>query len=300
MSYTPPSATANATWVGAAPYGGATGHISPTWDTDVYLSAQGFATALFGLPALVKQQFAAPAGIDSMRFGAHPAVTFPIDYVPSTGTLNVSWLGADPYTPPSSNITATWAGDVFVSPLGIHDEHVPAPTLIQQQFIAPAGIDLLAFGAHYILLEGQYAPPIWTLNASWFNAQPYTPPSTTLDVRWLLPSPDAFASTIGWDNSEFGDATIYLGQQAIQNVSLADQFTSGLALIAVNRIIPMTGFSTLVMGSAWVSNWIRTLAPAGMSTSAWSSPYVAYATQTINLVSRGMADLRRALTEHGR
>ena len=59
-------------------------------------------------------------------------------------------------------------------------------------------------------------------------------------------------------------ATIVNYRQGIgPDVSLDDQFTSGTAFVAGTQIRPIQGFESLEFGTAWVSNWIRTLGPSG-------------------------------------
>lgn len=294
MSYTPPSATIAATWVGAATYYAPNGPIIGSWSpTPSWVSSFGFTMMAFGTPALVKQQFIGASGFETLLMGGRATVGRSGDYVTFQSVVNGSWVGAPAYTPPALNITATWANDVFLSPLGIEPpaDQVGTPLIIQQQIARPDGIDGSAFGAHYVLLTGQYAPPIWTINASWVGATAYTPPDDVVNARWLLPSPDLHLSPVGFETLEFSTgASIFLSAQGIgPNVTLADQFTSGLAFVTQTQTRPITGFETLLFGATWVSNWIRYLPPAGFAPNVWGAHHVAYAQQTVNLVSRGIA-----------
>lgn len=296
MSYTPPDDTIDASWVGAsATYAGAGSAVLGYWGSAViYVSPGGWDSSTVPAPGIrLKGRFLYPPGFETLVFGKHPTVHRSTDdYLAAQEIVNASWVGAAPYTPPNLTITASWAGDVFVSPLGIEppDAQVGMPTLIQQQFAAPGGWDSSTFGPLYALLTGQYAPPIWTINATWVGALPYAPPDDTVDARWLLPSPDLHISPIGFVTEIVSDdASVFNSGQGIgPNVTLGDQFTSGTAKVTVTQIRPITGFETLVFGTAWVSNWIRTLAPGGFAPNVWGAHHVAYQQQTINLVSRGI------------
>jgi hypothetical protein len=296
VAYTPPDDTIAASWVGAsATYAGAGSAVLGYWGTAVvYVSPGGLNALQFPAPVIrLKSRFLQPAGLASLVFGTHLAVhRSPADYLPAQEVLNASWVGAEPYTPPSLTITATWAGDTFLSPLGIEppENQVGAPTIIQQQFAAPAGWDSSAFGPLYVLLTGQYAPPIWTIDASWVGALPYIAPDNVVDARWTLPSPNLNISPIGFETEAYGVATVFNSGQGIgPNVSLGDQFTNGTAKVTVTQIRPITGFESLVFGTTWVSNWVRRIPPAGMLTSLYGAPQVSHQQRTINLVSRGIA-----------
>lgn len=296
MSYTPPDDTIDASWVGAsAIYAGAGSAVLGYWGSAViYVSPGGWDSSSFPAPSIrLKGPLLYPPGFETLVFGKHPTIHRSTDdYLAAQEIINASWVGAVPYTPPNQTIIASWFVVVFASPLGIGPpgDQVGMPTLIQQQFAAPGGWDSSSFGDHYVLLTGQYVPPIWTINATWVGAPPYTPPDDTVDVRWLLPSPDLHISPIGFVTEIVSDGALVFnsGQGIGPNVTLGDQFTSGTAKVTVTQIRPITGFETLVFGTAWVSNWIRALAPGGFAPNVWGAHHVAYWQQTINLVSRGI------------
>lgn len=296
MSYTPPDDTIDASWVGAsAIYAGAGSAVLGYWGSAViYVSPGGWDSSSFPAPSIrLKGPLLYPPGFETLVFGKHPTIHRSTDdYLAAQEIINASWVGAVPYTPPNQTIIASWSVDVFASPFGIGPpgDQVGMPTLIQQQFAAPGGWDSSSFGDHYVLLTGQYVPPIWTINATWVGAPPYTPPDDTVDVRWLPPSPDLHISPIGFVTEIVSDGALVFnsGQGIGPNVTLGDQFTSGTAKVTVTQIRPITGFETLVFGTAWVSNWIRALAPGGFAPNVWGAHHVAYWQQTINLVSRGI------------
>lgn len=191
MSYTPPSGTLAATWVGQLTYTPPSGVMVATWG-DPQTAVPGIAsTGAFGTASVVLEyQAAFPAGIA-------PADTFGLstasregEYVPPGGTLNASWFGADTYTPPSGTLAATWFNpDPGLYPTGFQSSAF-GTLAITSPYILPTGFASSAFGTGTVentaqgLLPGGIAPPPNTGPAP--DRQVPTP-WISFRTRYLLP-----------------------------------------------------------------------------------------------------------------
>lgn len=317
MSYTPPASPFTVAWVGGDAYAGATWRLTVTWAADPrYLSAPGIEPGTPGEPsAKLGHHFVTVPSIDSGGVGAHFALS-PEDYRPAQFILDASWFGADPYAAPLSPLPATWAGIKRVTPAGIYEGDVPAPVVFGDQFISPPGWQSSSFGDPYALFTWQYAPPEWTLNATWVGKLEYTPPDAdVVNGWWTLPSESLYVSVVGIDTLEFGSTFIRhayrelapagigpgsVGTPAVSRPPYQELKPSGIApgafgaaSVRLNqRYIYTSGFLASTVGGAYQVSWRKFVVPSGFDAAR-------YGTQKVELLNRPLLVTGTAMTRWG-
>lgn len=216
-------------------------------------------------------------------------------WIPPGGNAVFFTLFGAPWAPPD-------ADDVYF------DAENPPPDGSGQAFCS--GFDASLFGAsrvrnqhEYLFLTGFDAAIFGKAWCIAYDLRPsgrgdiisfdliggYTPPVGDA-VAFMIGGAAGTLLPIGFETLSLGDATIENTIQAVQDASLGDQFTSGLALVTVTQHIPFVlGFETMVLsGATWVSNWVRELAPDGLATQSIGAHLIAYYIRTVSLASNGI------------
>jgi len=301
MPYTPPTSPLNASWVGAPTYRGPARVILGTWVTpNQWIYQPASAEGGMGTPTVIGQQLVAAAGAgDQTQWGTTFALTKVLYYRPPQYTITASWVGKPVYIRTiGASLSVTWDQQrAYVNPPGFLSEATGTPFVTQQQFVRPVGFTPLAFGSTYAIFPYQYAPPRWTINASWVGKPAYTPAVGVRDGLWTLPSEDKYIPLTGWDSCSFGAATIqnYLtyvapggfdslavGAHQVRNAAgalrptgIASQLSFGAALVAFGqRKVTPTGVDLSGFGAAAVVLKNRRLFPGGFDAMAGGNPTI--------------------------
>ncbi|KZK32003.1 hypothetical protein A4F85_04610 [Delftia sp. GW456-R20] len=286
--YPVPHGTLNVTWQGAKPSPSVIGTLAVSWgaglDMEVYPRGIG-SKVTFGTAGAIKQQFVAAASVMAPGVPAPRSVLHPGDYVGAQHRLNVSWQGAEPYGAPFGSIIGTWSHNRYVAPLGIGIHEVPNPLVIQQQLVKGAGgIFTFASGSkHYTLLDWQYAPPQWRLDATWVGKDEYLPAKGTLSAAWALPQEAKQVSLTGWDSAAFGQVSLPVVKPAgwvsaavpapnVRNTAVPirpggfnAQAFGTLRIWNWRQYVPMNSFASERFGAAYVIGGLKEIKPAGLA-----------------------------------
>lgn len=247
--YPPPHALINASWIGAAGYTPPNAVINARWTIEggvsqyIY-SAGAFDSLAMGTPATVYDQRAAPGGIDP------PLVPLPL--VEEIHTVNASWVGSEPYSPPSMMVYGWWAGipDGSVFPNGWHHTATGKPIIFNKAVpLQPSGFTLLATGT----------PSIW---------------------NWLTR-----ANAPGWSSQVFGAAYVQGGVKFVTPSGLLSFASGGHTVIntTANQTAKPLGIAWSGMGAATVSP--RFLRPGGIYGTALGFPRVQFPPQPLGWLS---------------
>ena len=296
MSYTPPADTLSVSWVGAQEYAKPQSGLAPSWGTTPVLGAGGIAPPAMPQPGVrLAAQFAADVSVAASGSVVGSAHIGPPDaYVRPQNVLGGSWFGADAYAPPVANLQGTWALTTYISPPGIFEGDVSPPVLVWQQFVAPPGTDFTQFGGSYALHPWQYAPPEWTLTATWVGAGAYSPPAhDAVNGQWALPAESVYVSTVGWASSVSGGHLVDLATKYISPAGIPPGTFGALVFANGSLGISIGGINAGAIGAPWVSFRTRTLTPNGIATPATQtpSPIVTPEVQILDLAGRGIASL---------
>lgn len=284
MSYTPPSGTLDASWVGAPGYARPRQRLWATWYSD---SAQRILPVALPAPGVLDpdvrlaSQFVRPAGFESMQAGLVFAFDdHPSRYRPPQWSLDASWLGADVYAPPFAVLRVSWSVEVAtIAPGGWSGLGVGAPSLYGTQVVQLGqGWDSLQMGVrNWALHDYEYAPPQWVLNASWVNADPYTPAKGILTAVWALPSEVRNIALTGWDS-------LVIGQVQLPVVR-PEGFDSGIVPAPSVRNsaaqVRPGGWSNALWGQASIWNWRQYRAIPGFASQAFGAPSVLGGVKTV-------------------
>lgn len=298
--YIRPNVFLQASWWGDDPYAGPTGSITATWANATYISVTGIDPPSAGEPILFWEQFAAPFGIDALRFGANVYTLYPWEYAPPEWTLDASWVGRDSeYAPPSGLLNGAWtlpAEDSIVAVTGFDEMRVPSPALtIMRAIASPPGFDGAAVGEHNLRLTGvqirvagfvasAYGRPLaynylQRVAASGFNASAYGAAFVGGGVKLVTPS--------GLHAGAYGRPTLIN--------TTADQFITGAGRIAPPGVggpdvSPRSLFPFGIHGSAYGTALVqRTPAPYGFDAMVFGQPSIEYWTKYLH--AAGIAPL---------
>ncbi|WP_431106605.1 hypothetical protein [Variovorax paradoxus] len=279
MSYTPPTSPLNSSWVGAPTYRGPARAILGTWVTPTqWIYQPASAEGGVGAPTVIGQQLVsgATAG-EQTQWGTTYALTKVLFYRPPQHNIEASWVGRPAYIRTiGASLSVTWDQQrAYVTPPGFLSEAMGEPVITQQQFVRPAGFSQLVFGDTYAIFPYQYAPPRWTINASWVGKAACTPAVGVRDGLWTLPSEDKYVPLTGWDSNSFGAATLqsyltFVAPGGIASLSIgAHQVRNAAAALR-----PAGVASTLTFGATLVAFGQRKVTPPGFDHSAFGASAV--------------------------
>lgn len=294
--YKPPSATINATWVGAPVYAGVLPPVSASWSPTIKLvTPPGLAPPAMGTTVVIQQQFIAPAGIAPAGVGATVYVLHYYQYLPPTSPLSASWVGKGIYNAPTSPpINAAFTPPISgggIAPIGIDSTTSGAPTVYNfltpvtgvggiapgafgstaaynlLQFVAPAGFSSMVLGSATVA----YRFPTQNIAASGIYQGGVGVPSVS--PRYILAS--------GFVADTYGSASVQLYTRNVQPAGF-DTFASGANSVELkHRALLATGVDSQSFGTAAVVNNARVISGVTAGTGDYGRPIVWFRVRSV-------------------
>lgn len=288
MSYTPPAGVINASWVGALEYTPPVNRLNSTWDgvSVRWITPSSIASFQSKSHSVVlAQHYASAVGIGIGEIGqAFIDHDTPDSYRPPQWSVDASWLGANAYTGESGAfLRVSWDSSfVTLSPAGFEALETGRPLLYGTQFAAAVGFSTFEPTLNtYALHSYEYAPPQWSLNASWVGKGEYLNPASPLNAAWALPSEAKQISLAGLDELSFG--VPYL-ERRLEIASPAGIEPPELSNPTVrNSAVPIkpSGISAFSAGNALIWNWRQYVASRSYTASLYGEPYVQGGVKTV-------------------
>ncbi|USV40905.1 hypothetical protein [Xanthomonas phage BUDD] len=209
--------------------------------------------------------------------------------------LQASWGGKPAYVHPAHVVETTWGNGTYVGAGIARRSHVSIPTIVQQQFIKPAGFDQSDFGVVQTSPNSKYIHATGgKLDSNWFGARGYSAPVNAVGASWsdqIVISPLAIESTL-----TFGAATIIPEQNIEPSGWVSTQFGNNYVLHWYEYAPPMW-----TLDGSWAGKDEYFDAKDGVIHALWRPPADSQTIAPIAFVDSAMGSprVRRAVKPEG-
>lgn len=306
--YRPPQFIASASWVGADPYGKASGvFIRASWDRSrLTLAPGGINDSVVSEPAVFGTQFLQPNGWSALGVAGKHYALFPFEYAFPQWELNVTWVGRDTYVAASGvPVNAAWAlpseskqvsltgwDDLsfglaslerrlgIISPPAIGPEPLPAPSLRNAATpINPAGLSALTVGAALIYNYRQYLKPA-AYNSALYGVAYLLGGKKTIQLAGIAPPPIGAVVVINTTANQTAKpgsiAWAGMGAPSVspRTVRPSGYFGTTFSFPRVQFPPQPRGWQSSTFGYAQIEYKTKILKPAGIDSYAAAFPVV--------------------------